>query len=313
LSISVHLTVFAGKPVRDWEPDDPIDPAITYRLSITYEEAQDKSTWTDKFAAYLNTPNAAQTTGLIIGAWWSFGAGEQNVDIIPALVAARDRLPALKALFIGEITYEESEISWIRQSDLSPILEAYPALEHFQIRGSERLSLGSLDHAALKTLILESGGLPRGVVSEVMRAKLPALEHLELWLGVENYGGDAEVGDLYPILNNTALFPKLRYLGLRDSEIADEIAAAVAIAPVLSHIRVLDLSLGVLSDVGGQALLDSPAIAKLDLLDLHHHFFSAELMEKFKALPITVDLSEAEGLRATRFPGDDGRFVAVSE
>ncbi len=44
---------------------------------------------------------------------------------------------------------------------------------------------------SLVALTIESGGLPAAVVREVASAHLPALEHLELWLGEENYGGDA--------------------------------------------------------------------------------------------------------------------------
>ena len=62
------------------------------------------------------------------------------------LVDAKDRLNRLKGLFIGDITYEECEISWIIQSDVSPVLTAYPELELFRVRGGQDLSLGQLDH-----------------------------------------------------------------------------------------------------------------------------------------------------------------------
>src|SRR5262249_56131328 len=121
--------------------------------------------------------------------------------------------------------------------------EAYRGLEEFRVRGGNNLSLGTLRHKNLKKLVIETGGLPVSVLREVCAAKLPALEHLELWLGEENYGWDGTVNDLKPLLSGK-LFPKLRYLGLRDSIIADEVATAVARAPVLKKIRVLDLSLG---------------------------------------------------------------------
>jgi hypothetical protein len=127
-------------------------------------------------------------------------------------------------------------IRW--QSDVSPLFAAYPQLEDFCVRGAVGLSLGSLKHDRLKSLNIQSGGLGANVIREVAAAELPELEHLELWLGEENYGGNATVADIAPILDG-ALFPKLKYLGLRDSEIADEIAGAVASAPVVERIRVL--------------------------------------------------------------------------
>jgi hypothetical protein len=108
-------------------------------------------------------------------------------------VAARDHLPNLTAIFLGDIIIEENEISWINQSDVSPLFTAYPALEHFRVRGGNGLIVGSIRHERLKSLIIESGGLPAQVVRDVAAATLPALEHLELWLGTEEYGGDAPI------------------------------------------------------------------------------------------------------------------------
>jgi hypothetical protein len=230
--------------------------------------------------------------------------------IVEALVTARDRLPALRALFLGEILQEEAEISWIHQTDVSPLFTAYPALEHFAVRGSEGLSLGALRLERLKTLIVQSGGLPAGVVQEVAAAELPALEHLELWLGTDEYGADYSMSDLAPILAGDR-FPKLTYLGLRDSHWADEIAAAVATAPVLERIRLLDLSLGTLTDTGAEALLASPAAARLERLDLHHHFCSKAMVTRLQGLGIPVDVSERQ--EPEQYGDDTWRYVAVGE
>jgi hypothetical protein len=183
---------------------------------------------------------------------------------------------------------------------------AYPNLEHFRVRGGNGLALGAVRHDHLKLLIVESGGLNRSIVQQVCAAQLPALEHLELWLGDEGYGATTRVEDLAPILAGT-LFPYLRYLGLRDSEIADEIAAALAQSPILERIRVLDLSLGTLGDEGAAALLANPAVRRLEKLDLHHHYCSDEMMTRLQALGIDVDVSDQQD-------EDDGeRYVAVSE
>jgi hypothetical protein len=230
--------------------------------------------------------------------------------VVEALVAARDRLPNLRAIFFGDILSDEREISWIQQSDLSPLFAAYPQLEYFCVRGADGLSLGSLKHDRLKSLIVQSGGLGANVVREVAAAELPELEHLELWLGTDEYGGDATVADLAPILDG-GLFPKLKYLGLRDSEIADEIARAVAKAPVVERIRVLDLSLGILTDEGAAALLASPAIARLEKLDVHHHFCSEEMTAKLQSLGVEVDASERK--EPDRYGDEVWRYVAVGE
>src|SRR5262249_2977768 len=133
--------------------------------------------------------------------------------------------------------------------------------------GGNNLSFGNIQHDHLKELVVQAGGLPPSVIHEVGAAKLPNLEHLELWLGEPNYGGDATAEDIAPLLKPN-VFPKLRYLGLKNSEIQDEIAGVIAMAPVLNQLEVLDLSMGTLSDAGAKALLGSPAIKKLKKLDL---------------------------------------------
>lgn len=311
MTINEHKTEFAGREIITWEPGDPIeDPTgANYRIAVS-DDMDTKTSWTRQFAAFLKVLNAQQLRGLVVGPWSLNVSGDSTVEVVATIAEAHHTLANLQSLFIGDIIVEESEISWIVQSDVSTILEAYPALEHFGVRGSDSLSFGKLKHAALKSLIVESGGLPAAVVQQVAAAELPALEHLELWLGTDEYGGDADIKDLQPILSGQ-LFPKLKYLGLRDSEMADRVAAAVATAPITQRIEELDLSLGNLSDVGAQALLASPAIAKLRKLNLSHHYCSDEIIAQFKALPIEVDVSEQ------LTPDEDDtavyRFIAVSE
>jgi hypothetical protein len=313
MSVYEHIANFAGRPVKDWEPQSGIqDPeGACYALRLSYEEAEEGQRWTDKFAAFLDDQSSSLVTGIVIGDWgMSSGADQTSAFVIEALVAARDRLPKLRAIFFGDVISEECEISWIRQSDVSPLFAAYPQLEYFCVRGADGLSLGSLKHGRLKSLIIQSGGLGANVVREVTAADLRELEHLELWLGEENYGADATVADLAPILEGK-LFPKLKYLGLRDSEIADEIARAVATAPVVERIRVLDLSMGVMTDEGAAALLASPAIARLEKLDVHHHYCSEEMTAKLQSLGIEVDASERK--EPDKYGDEVWRYVAVGE
>lgn len=306
MAFSEHLGTFGGKPVVDFQLGAGFEnPERTVpRLRVDYDAEE---TAVDLLRDLLATGGADRLTGLVIGAWSGEMYDVAPTDIIAALVEAADQLPGLTALFLGDVTYEENEISWIQQTDLSPLWEAFPRLEIFGARGSQGLSLGKLHHDRLKSFTIESGGLPRSVVQEVGESQLPELEHLELYLGTSNYGGDATVDDLEPILAGK-LFPKLKYLGLRDSEIADDVARAVAKAPVIERIEVLDLSLGTLGDDGAKALLESPSIKRLKKLDLRHHYLSQNVMRKFSALGILVDLDDAAG----DVEADD-RYVSVGE
>jgi hypothetical protein len=312
VTISAHLTTFAGQPVQDWQPDaGPIDPAIFCRVSLGYDEAESGQQWSDRFAELLDHPGAEALEGIVVGAWGEmFDDQEEAARVVEALVTARDRLPRLRAIFLGDITYEECEISWIQNTDVSPIFDAYPALEHFAVRGANGLRLGALRHQHLRSLAVQSGGLDAAITHEVTAAELPALEHLELWLGTSDYGGTTTLEDLAPLLRG-ARFPKLIYLGLRDSEIADAIAGAIATAPVLDHLRTLDLSLGTLGDQGAEALLASPAVVRLAQLDIHHHYCSTEMVERLQSLGIEVDASEQE--EEDEDAGERYRYVSVSE
>ena len=162
----------------------------------------------------------------------------------------------------------------------------------------------------LRELVVQAGGLPRGVVHEVGSADLPALEHLELWLGTPEYEGDATVEDLAPLLGGER-FPRLRYLGLRNSMITDDIAAVVALAPVTARLDVLDLSMGTLGDAGAQALLNAPGVRKLKKLDVEHHYCSPEVVERLKGLGIEVNADDPQ--EADEWDGQPHRYVQVSE
>lgn len=339
--IEEHMTHFAGWPVVEWQPDTPLaDPAGTLpRITLSYEEYEEsvrrpswvqrltslfsrppaeaadpprRVTWIDKLGLFLEGPAAARVPGVVVGAWGPmFGEEKDAEPMIRALVAARDRLPNARALFLGDIVSEECEISWIEQGDLTPLYMAYPNLEHLGVRGSDGLHLGTLALPDLRTLVVQSGGLPGSVVRQVAAANLPELTHLELWLGTDDYGGDSTLDDLAPILAGDR-FPKLQYLGLRDSENADAIAAAVARSPIIERIRVLDLSLGTLGDEGATALLESPAVARLEKLDIHHHYCSDAMVAKLQGIGIEVDASEVQEPDEDR-SGEESRYVAVSE
>ncbi|WP_017597177.1 STM4015 family protein, partial [Nocardiopsis lucentensis] len=195
-------------------------------------------------------------------------------EVRDRLVALAPKLTRLRSLFFGEVLQEEQEISWIEHCDLAPLLAAFPDLTEFTVRGgTESLGLRVDGHPSLRRLTVQSGGLRPEVVRDVAASSLPRLEHLELWLGHKNYGGDATADDLAPVLSAEA-FPELRHLGLRNSDATGAWVRALADAPVTTRLETLDLSLGTLRDEDVDALLNAPVFHDLKRLDLHHHFLS---------------------------------------
>ncbi|GAA3926369.1 STM4015 family protein [Actinomadura viridis] len=309
--ISEHLTEYDGLPVTVFDPKAgpgtaglpaPDETAWTVRLVEDWDDSIDPE-FLDRFTAAVD---GTRVTHLIIGNWGNLGKDDPTP--VSVLTAVADRLPNLRALFFGDIVLEEQEISWIEHSDITPLFNAFPTLERLDVRGGQGLEMKPVRHERLRTLRFESGGLPGGVVRAVAASDLPALDRLELWLGTSNYGGDATVEDLAPILSGERL-PSLRCLGLEDSEIEDEIATAVAGAPVVARLESLSLGMGTLTDRGVEALLSGQPLTHLAFLGLNHAYLTKETRERVQAaLPgVRIDLSDGQD------PADDWPYVAVAE
>ena len=306
-----HYDELAVSNSDGWEHFRPDDYLMRF-----YVEDDDPDPWHIFFNDWLTGEDPAYTTGIVLDRWWHWDdpAEQMRADYVLAHIAnARERLPLLRALFIGNVTDKKWNISWITQGNYAPILAAYPQLESLVIRGGAGLSFGAVQHQQLKTLVVQTTGLPAQAVRELAAADLPALEHLELWLGCAYHGGDSTVADLQPILNGTGL-PNLTTLALRNCEYADDLAQALAHAPILERIKVLDLSLGNLSDVGAEALFVSPAIRKLNMLVLHYHYLSDAMLNCWSAIELAVEVSCQQ---AVEDPEDDEdeepREIAIRE
>lgn len=255
-----------------------------------YEDGEkDAKTMAKEIADDLELPKLEE---IIVGCWGE--AYENDVQsILDVFVEQKEKFLHVKSLFIGDMDYEECEVSWIKQGDYSRLWNALPNLEQLTIKGSSELVLGDICHENLKSLEIICGGLPKSVIRTIAEAHLPKLEKLNLYIGIEDYGFDGEGKDLEALLTHVKTFEKLNYLGLGDSEIQDEIAELVMRSGLAERLEVLDLSNGTLSDKGGQILLaHREDLAHLKKLDLHHHFMSEKVMKQFSSLGIEVDLSE---------------------
>ncbi|TKK89344.1 leucine-rich repeat domain-containing protein [Herbidospora galbida] len=259
----------------------------TVDFSGAFDHPPGEAAWSvddSSLAGFVEAAEAAQVRALVL-----FGWDETPHLVVEKLVAGAHRLPALRAIFFGAIPQEAQEMSWINQTDVTPLLTAFPDLERLETRGSMGLRLSPVRHERLRMLRIESGGLGGEVVRGVAACHLPALEHLELWLGVDEYGGDYTVEDLAPILTGDRL-PALKHLGLQDSDRQDDVAAAVATAPIVARLDGLALSMGTLTDEGAEALLSGQPLTHLRRLDLHHHYLSDAMTARLRAALPTVDL-----------------------
>lgn len=309
MTIGENLKEFDGKPVVDFSAGMALDPdKNVYRIRWEYGG---EMTFAELFADFVSSDGVERVTGLITGAYSEEMYDEPMAVVLEAVLGSASQLPNLSGLFLADMTFDEFEISWIQQTDVSPLWTAFPRLRTLGIRGGEGLNLGNVVHDQLQSLTIESGGLGRGVIAQVVDAKLPELTHLEVWTGSDNYGGDSSVDDVRPLME-AERFPKLKYLGLKNSEYQNDIAKAVIDSTILPQLETLDLSMGTLTDEGAEALLAHPdRLAHLQLLDLSHHFLTAEIQTRLTDLPCKVDVSDEQ--EADVDDDEVYRYIAVAE
>ncbi len=231
---------------------------------------------------------------LTIGCWGE--AWDDSAQIlIDGIVQNKEKFSNIKRLFIGDMESEECEVSWIVQGDYSKLWEALPQLESLTVKGSQDLKMGNIVHENLKELQIICGGLPENIIEEIEKAKLPLLEKLVLYIGVEDYGFDGSAVTVKKLLENSN-FPNLSYLGIVDSEIQDELAEAVVSCKYMDQIATLDLSKGSLTDRGGQVLYDTlPLHKNITKVNLEYHYLSEKMMEKLKNLEgIEINLDDRQ-------------------
>jgi uncharacterized protein (TIGR02996 family) len=244
----------------------------------------------------------------------SFTIGMFNYDgdnHYPEVVAALTEVGVrhtMRHLFIGDFVYpDENEISWVNVGDVGKIWELYPNLETLRLRGAE-IGLGTVRHQKLKSLTLETGGLPREALVSIASAELPTLERLEVWTGCEEYGATSSIENLRPILEGVVL-PKLKHLGIRNSEYAGDVARALPSSALLPRLESVDLSMGTLIDADVESLLDhQAAFAHLTSLDLSQNLLTDLSTKRLVQISEGVNVSEQ---REDEDP--EYRFAVVGE
>ncbi|MFV0476631.1 MAG: hypothetical protein ACK5ME_02210 [Parahaliea sp.] len=305
-----NLKKFAGLPVKDYLKTGDITDFSTIcpRVRCEYHGGKDLP---DYLNLLFNEAGIETTLALVFGMWTNNGdtyeASPQSA--LDMMVSYKDHLPALKAFFAGDIISEENEISWIGQGDYSAVWSAFPRLEAFTVRGGNSLALGAISHQALRKIVIQTGGLDRKNLQEALAAIAP-IEHFEVLLGDDNYGANTSPDDFGELLNDK-LFPRLHTLGLCNSQYSDDLAEAIVKSPLLDRIKVLDLSLGTLTDRGAKALIDSGRLGHLERLDITHHYVSSDVVAELARY--TPELIANDAQEPDVWDGETHYYVAVSE
>lgn len=294
-----------GKPITTF--GSTMNPSTAVKVLSGYDEKLKVVNKLDKLAKQANI---GELDTLVIGAWQD-AHDPVSTHIQDKLIELKAAFSGLKHLFIGDMNSEECEMSWIVQANYNNFYQHFPALETFGVRGGESLELGKIDLPNLKNLIIETGGLKDGVISDIAASNLEGLEYLELWLGTENYGCTIKIEDLMPILNGN--YPNLKYLGLKNYYQQDALAGALQGASILGTLETLDLSMGTLTDKGAEALYNNDALLNLKHINCRYHFITdkwqKQLKEKFAAQ--NINLGDAE--EADEYDDEVYYYVEIGE
>jgi hypothetical protein len=321
------LAEFGGSPVVGFPPDPgaSVPPAaraaadVAWRIDVRNEKRPaEPFMFEDVFHRFLTTVDTSRVTALVVGLW-ADPPHTENHHPARLLAESAKLFPALRALFLGDVLEGhgdgECDIVYIDHPDLRPILDAFPRLEELWVRGAPDGDnrpwryFEPHQHTGLRSLVLQSGGLPTDTIRAISECDFPELRHLELYIGHPAWMGQARPEDLAWLMTGST-FPELEHLGLRNSLIQDGLAAALAHAPIVAGLKVLDLSLGAFGDEGAAALLHGQPLNHLHKLDLHHNYLSHAMRERLRtAWPgVEVDLSwhRTEDQSGRRYVGVGG-------
>jgi uncharacterized protein (TIGR02996 family) len=201
-----------------------------------------------------------------------------------------------------------------------PISKAFPNLESLWLHsgsqdwsGPRTFEIAGLELPKLRELTIETCAMSRKRMKALAAAKLPALEHLELWFGSKDGDGNATIADVAPVW--TGAFPEVRHLGLRNTELVLDIVRLLPDSKLAKQLVTLDLSKGTFGDAEAEELAAGAAkFSALTSLVVDDSWLTAAGIRTLKkAFPkAKLSAKDQQELLDPEEYGSD-RYVSVSE
>jgi hypothetical protein len=108
----------------DSREPEPLPAGHAIRVEAGYQSSGDEML--AELESLVSAPGADAIQALVIGDWGGM-YGQSSEVVVDWLVTNAGRLPGLTALYRGDVSYEQCEISWILQSDVAPWPTTCPA------------------------------------------------------------------------------------------------------------------------------------------------------------------------------------------
>ena len=226
----------------------------------------------------------------------------------------------LVRLFVGDVD-RDIDMAHHAIGDVGKaITKSFPKLRSLKLRsgaqewrgGSETFGLGGLDLPQLTELVIETCAMSTKRMKALTSAKLPALEKLEIWFGSTTHEQITKSATVAPVWDGKT-FPKLKSLGLCNTEMARDFIGLVAASKLAPQLEVLDFSRSTLDD---DELRELAAAAKqfpkLKRLILDDTYVTSAGTKAAKAAFKGLDVSAKETREIEEY--DEGsRYVSVAE
>ena len=230
--------------------------------------------------------------------------GESDDDLQDIIDVLAKRAPAtLRKLHIGD---NVDQISWYRVGNLGKLWKAVPKLTHLDIEAGE-FTLGTLDLPNLEHAVIKTGGLTKANMKSIANANWPKIEHLEIYIGQEDYGASTTIKDILPLLDRTDL-KKLKYLGIKSAEFQNDLVPVLAKSRLVRQLENLDISQGVLTDDAFDAFMQHKDAWEHLIIDISESYMSKK---KWQQLSPLCRLVIAKEMRADDDP--EYRYPMVGE
>ena len=302
---------------------------------------KDQGTWFDLFAELLEQPNVSEIEAFSVGNWsryWVEDDPYHEMDlektdededyedyaeyaqqymnllhldhVVEAIVAAREKLPNLKFVFLAEIDDVEQFVSYSGAS-VAALLNAFPKLETLYVR--DQVDLRGAKSDSLKEFVFYSIDAYPEFFAQLQGVDFPNLTTLGIFIGT--YELDDE--DLASVYENT-LFPKLKHLSINHDDnnvTSTDILKHLVNSPLLETLETLDLT-GITLDDDAQFIdlysSTKPACLKEIYFSLPYEF-DKEIKQRLLAFFKTNGIEYAKNAPSSRKYLDSYRFAIARE